>query len=65
MVLQVHDELVFDVPESEVERLVPLVQETMEQAFEMDVPLEAEVRVGKDWCTAQPVSAVNHEEVGA
>jgi len=58
MVLQVHDELVFDVPESEVDRLIPVVRDAMECAFEMSVPLEVEVKVGRDWCTALPVSAV-------
>lgn len=61
MVLQVHDELVFDVPEDEVERLVPVVREAMERAFEMDVSLEVEVKVGRDWCTALPVSAVDED----
>ncbi len=64
MVLQVHDELVFDVPESEVDRLVSMVRDAMEHAFEMDVPLEVEVKVGKDWCTALPVSAIE-EDIGS
>ncbi len=63
MVLQVHDELVFDVPESEVDRLVSMVRDAMEHAFEMDVPLEVEVKAGKDWCTALPVSAVEEDIV--
>lgn len=61
MVLQVHDELVFDVPEDEVARLIPMVRDAMEHAFEMDVPLEVEVKVGRDWCTALPVSALDED----
>lgn len=58
LVLQVHDELVFDAPEGEVNDVLPLIRDGMEKAFEMDVPLKVEVKVGKDWCTALPVSAV-------
>lgn len=49
MVLQVHDELVFDVPESEVEILTALVREEMMQAVELDVPLAVDIGVGKNW----------------
>ncbi len=49
MVLQVHDELVFDVPESEVEILTALVREEMMQAVELDVPLAVDIGVGNNW----------------
>ena len=62
LILQVHDELVFDAPEDEVSRLLPIIKEAMEKAFEMDMPLKVETKVGKDWCTALPVSAEEHEE---
>ena len=60
LVLQVHDELVFDSPENEVSTVVPIIVDTMENAFQMDVPLKVEVKIGKDWCTALPISAANH-----
>ncbi|MBP6963298.1 MAG: DNA polymerase I [Armatimonadetes bacterium] len=63
MVLQVHDELVFDAPEAETERLAVMVRQAMEHAFELDVPLEVEVKVGPDWCSALPVSAADAEVV--
>ncbi|HAH87090.1 MAG TPA: DNA polymerase I, partial [Armatimonadetes bacterium] len=53
LVLQVHDELVFDVPEAETESLVPLITECMESAYKLEVPLSVEVKCGKDWCNAQ------------
>ncbi len=49
MTLQVHDELVFEVPESEVEEMRTLVQHQMENAHALSVPLVAEVGVGKNW----------------
>ncbi|HKK01267.1 MAG TPA: DNA polymerase I, partial [Desulfuromonadales bacterium] len=49
MVLQVHDELVFDVPESEVEQVRALVTEEMESAVPLTVPLVVDVGVGRNW----------------
>ena len=49
MLLQVHDELLFEVPRSELEKIVPLVCETMEGAMELDVPLKVELKWGKNW----------------
>ncbi len=61
LVLQVHDELVFDAPEGEVNEVIPLIREGMENAYKLDVPLKVEVKVGKDWCTALPVSAIEED----
>ena len=52
MILQVHDELVFDVPKKEVEAVSALVKEHMEQAVELAVPLAVEVQTGGDWLEA-------------
>ena len=52
MILQVHDELVFEVPEEEVEQLTSLVIEEMRGAMELDVPVKVDVGVGKDWYEA-------------
>jgi len=49
MLLQVHDELVFEVPEAEVETTRELVVEIMEHAFRLDVPLVVETGVGRNW----------------
>jgi DNA polymerase-1 len=49
MLLQVHDELVFEVPEAELETTRDLVREVMENAFALDVPLVVETGVGKSW----------------
>ena len=60
LIMQVHDELVFEVPETEVNLVVPIIREEMENAFKLDVPLKVDVKVGKDWCSAEPVSLENH-----
>jgi len=49
MTLQVHDELVFEVPESELETLRTLVREQMENVHPLAVPLLVEIGVGKNW----------------
>jgi DNA polymerase-1 len=49
MTLQVHDELVFEVPENEVDTMKPLVRKQMETAHALTVPLEVEIGVGPNW----------------
>lgn len=49
MVLQVHDELVFEVPEAEVDVMREVVRDGMEGAVELSVPLAVEIGVGKNW----------------
>jgi DNA polymerase-1 len=49
MILQVHDELVLEVPEGELDEVAPLVTETMEGAYQLDAPLKVDARVGKNW----------------
>ena len=52
MLLQVHDELVFDVHKSELEQIQPLIKFEMENAFKMDVPLDIEIGIGDNWLEA-------------
>ena len=52
MLLQVHDELVFDVHHSELEAIQAMIKYEMENAFSLDVPLTVEIGVGKDWLAA-------------
>ncbi len=52
MLLQVHDELVFDVHNSELEKIQPMIKHEMENAFKMDVPLDVEIGVGENWLEA-------------
>ena len=63
MVLQVHDELLFDVPEEEVSAVVNTVISAMENAYPLDVHVKVECKVGKDWCSVLPISADENEEV--
>ncbi|KGQ20947.1 DNA polymerase I [Thermus filiformis] len=53
LLLQVHDELVLEVPEDRAEEAKALVKEVMENAYPLDVPLEVEVGVGRDWLEAK------------
>ena len=52
MLLQVHDELVFDVHNSELEKIQPMIKYEMENAFKLDVPLVVEIGKGKNWLEA-------------
>ena len=49
MTLQVHDELVFEVPEAELEPMRSLVREYMEKVHELTVPLLVEIGIGPNW----------------
>ena len=52
MLLQVHDELVFDAHKDELETIKPIIKEEMENAFKMSVPLDVEVGIGENWLEA-------------
>ena len=52
MILQVHDELVFEVPEGEVEIMKQLVCEEMEGVMDLNVPLKVDIGVGNNWSEA-------------
>ena len=52
MILQVHDELIFEVPKIEIEKIVELVKFEMENAIELSVPLKVDYNWGKSWFDA-------------
>lgn len=56
MILQVHDELVLEVPTNEVNAVGALVVSVMEAAVELRVPLRTEANVGKNWAEMQPLA---------
>ncbi len=55
MLLQVHDELVLEVPEKELKKTARLVQEVMSEAYPLSIPLSTEARYGKNWGDMNPV----------
>ena len=52
MILQVHDELNFNVPIEELEQVKKIISEEMENAVELNVPLKTDIGVGKNWLEA-------------
>ena len=52
MILQVHDELVFEVPKTEKDIITTLVKKKMETAFKLDLPLKVDVGIGQNWLEA-------------
>jgi len=52
MILQVHDELVFDVPKDEVELLKNIVEEKMRTAIVLKVPIDIDINTGDNWLEA-------------
>lgn len=53
MLLQVHDELIFDVPDNELEEVKDIVREIMENVYKLSVPLKVEIDYGRDWYEAK------------
>ena len=54
MLLTVHDELVFEVPQAQVEDAAKLVKDEMEEAYQLTVPLRSDVGWGANWAEAAP-----------
>ena len=52
MLFQVHDELVFDVHNSELEKIQMIIKHEMENAFKLDVPSLVDLGMGKNWLEA-------------
>jgi DNA polymerase-1 len=57
MLLQIHDELVFEAPEEEIPRLAQLVRETMTTALKLKVPLTVDIAAGGNWLDVVPITA--------
>jgi DNA polymerase-1 len=55
MLLSVHDEVVLEVPRTEVADLAPVVREVMAGALKLDVPLDVDVKSGTDWDSMTPL----------
>ncbi|MFY9402292.1 MAG: DNA polymerase I [Candidatus Omnitrophota bacterium] len=55
LVLQVHDELLFDLPKEELSFLLPLVKDKMENALELDVPVVVDMKQGDNWLEMESV----------
>ena len=49
IILQVHDELILDTPEKEIDRVIELTSEAMKEATLLDVPLEIDIGIGDNW----------------
>jgi DNA polymerase-1 len=53
MIVQVHDELVFDCPKDEFDELKELIREVMENTYTLNVPLKVDIEYGDDWYQAK------------
>ena len=49
MIMQVHDELIFETPKKNSEEILLLMKEMMEDAVKLDIPLIAEAAIGENW----------------
>lgn len=49
MILQVHDELLFEIPESEFRKAISVIKDKMENSFNLSVPIVVDLKVGKNW----------------
>jgi DNA polymerase-1 len=57
MLLQVHDELVLEVPDDETQAIIDLICHVMESAYTLSVPLKVDVEIGPDWFNQEPAQA--------
>ncbi|MCM8780744.1 MAG: DNA polymerase, partial [Candidatus Omnitrophica bacterium] len=55
MILQIHDELLFNVPEAELDEFVYLVRDNMENVLKLDVPIKVSIKRGKNWLEMEEV----------
>ncbi|MFM2312984.1 MAG: hypothetical protein RLZZ04_2260, partial [Cyanobacteriota bacterium] len=53
LLLQVHDELILEVPPEEWQELQPIIKSTMEDALKLSVPLAVDINAGKNWMEAK------------
>ena len=49
MILQIHDELIFEVPDFEIISIEPMVREAMQNVLKLKVPLIVDINIGKNW----------------
>jgi DNA polymerase-1 len=55
MIMQIHDELVFEAPLKELESLVKLVKDSMENVLKLAVPIKVDIKKGKNWLDMEPI----------
>jgi len=55
MVLQIHDELLFDLPKGELRALTVLARQEMENVLKLDVPVKVDVKKGHNWLEMEEV----------
>ncbi len=53
MIIQVHDELIFDIPKEEKDKVLEIITDIMENVFKLDVPLKVDVAIGENWYQAK------------
>ena len=56
MLLQVHDELIFEVPDAQLSQTGELVREVMENAYTLDIPISTEAKVGRSWGAMEKIA---------
>jgi len=56
MILQVHDELVFELAENELKKVTPVIKSLMETSMPLSVPTPVELKIGKDWGNMKPTT---------
>lgn len=49
MILQIHDELIFEIPDREIDTFIPLVKNAMQEVFKLKIPLIVDITIGKNW----------------
>ncbi|MCP4652376.1 MAG: DNA polymerase I [Candidatus Omnitrophica bacterium] len=58
MIIQIHDELIFDVSKNEYDQVVGIIKKNMQESIKLDVPIEVKIKVGKTWANMENESKV-------
>jgi len=56
LILQVHDELVFEVPEKDIKKVAKFVEKSMEDVYELRAPVETHIEAGNSWGTLKSIN---------
>ncbi|MCF7871085.1 MAG: DNA polymerase I [Candidatus Omnitrophica bacterium] len=61
LIMQIHDELIFDVEKNSLKNFLPVLKEKMENSFNLSVPLKVNIKAGKNWAEVEEIRNMKHE----
>ncbi|MCF7869708.1 MAG: DNA polymerase I [Candidatus Omnitrophica bacterium] len=62
LIMQIHDELIFDVAKDSLEEFLPMLKDKMENSFNLFVPLKVNIKAGKNWADAEQIDKIEEKK---